>query len=74
MGLEGIIRETKNFFVEQVWEYPGKTERMIGNGIKAGAGYLLIGYFDDISLKLLCGTYAAIKGMQFVKDIVKYIW
>jgi len=74
MGLEGIIRETKNFFVEEVWQYPGRKGCVIGNGIRAGLGYWMMGCFDDISLKVLCGAYAAIKGVQFVKDIARYVW
>lgn len=72
--LEGIMRETRNFFVREVWEYPGKKGYALGNGIRAALGYVGYQYFDNDVLQLVCITYAAIKGVQFVKDVISYLW
>ncbi len=74
MGLEGVVKETKKFFVDEVVRYPGKKGCAIGNGIRAGLGYLGFQYFDSDLIQAVCLTYAVIKGVQFVKDAVRYIW
>ena len=74
MGLEGVIRETKNFFAEEVIRYPGKKGFAIGNGIRAAVGYYGFNSFDSDLLKAACITYAAIKGVQCVKDLARYVW
>ena len=74
MGLEGILSETKKFVVKQTIEYPGQKGCAIGNGIRAIVGYAGYQYFDNDIFQAVCITYAVIKGIQFIKDVIKYVW
>ena len=74
MTLDAVVRSVKDTVKEEVWSYPGRKGCAIGNGIRATLGYLGFQYFDSDIIQAACLTYAVIKGVQFVKDAVRYLW
>ena len=82
MTLDTIVRSAKNtvtksvkdFLVKEVCTYPGKKENALGNGIRTAVGYLGVSCFDSHLLKAAFGTYMIIKGSQFIRDAVRYVW
>ena len=74
MTLDAIVTSVKDTLKEELWSYPGKKGCAIGNGIRTLVGYAGFQYFDNDLLQAVCLSYAVIKGVQFVKDVVRYIW
>ncbi len=70
MSLEGVLEKAKDEFVEQ-WNYSGKKENILRNGAEFVLGCILFDYFDDISLELVCGAYAVLKGIHLARDIIR---
>jgi len=68
------VRSVKNFLIKEVCTYPGKKENAIGNGIRTAVGYLGVSYFDSHMLKAAFGAYMIVKGSQFIRDAVRYVW
>ena len=69
-----VTRSVKNFVVKEVCLYKGEKGKAIGNGIRTAVGLLGVSYCDSYLLKAAFGTYMIIKGGQFLRDAVKYIW
>lgn len=74
MALTDIVKSVKDTLVEEMWSYPGKKGYALGNGIRASIGYFGMTNFDSDILKATFGAYMVIKGVQFVKDVVRYVW
>ena len=72
MDLEGAVKDTKDFFVRETWEYRGSKSSAVVNGVKALVGIGLAYYFDNQILEVLFGGYGIIKGIQFAKDMWVY--
>jgi len=74
MTLDAIVKSVKGTLKEEIWSYPGKKGCAMGNGIRAAIGYYGFHAFDSDLLQAVCLTYAVIKGVQFVKDLYRYLW
>ena len=74
MTLDAVVRSVKDTLKEEMWSYPGKKGYAVGNGIRAAVGYYGFHAFDSDLLQAVCLTYAVIKGIQFVKDVARYVW
>ena len=69
MELEGIIRETKKFFVKQIRGYEGRRENAKINFAKAAIAGLAAYCIDSDIVQVLSGAYAVIKAAHFAKDM-----
>ncbi len=74
MTLEAVVKSVKDTLKEEVWSYPGKKGCAIGNGIRTLVGYAGFQYFDNDILQAAFGAYMVIKGVQFAKDVIRYLW
>jgi hypothetical protein len=74
MTLEAVVKSVKDTLKEEVWSYPGKKGCAIGNGIRTLVGYAGFQYFDNDILQAAFGAYMVIKGIQFAKDVIRYLW
>ncbi|MBW2981536.1 hypothetical protein KY343_01520 [Candidatus Woesearchaeota archaeon] len=74
MTLDAVVRSVKDTLKEELWNYPGRKGYAMGNGIRTAVGYFGMSYFDSDILKATFGAYMIIKGVQFVKDVVRYVW